>query len=1518
MKMKRKKRWISILLAICMLAGMSPPVTASGTQSKALNTAQTYIYDFLASKPADVSGTLQVFEAFKSFTGGELDENGYFIKDGSAPWKPLEPDPCALYIAGTSYGMFLQCSNADPYKHQFLIQVPESGEYNCLLDNERQFMSYYGTVTLQPCDESGAATGEEITLQRINLYSKDTYREKTYFGSARLEAGYYVLGMQTEYYSRDQKKLMVNSLILQGVAIDLGENIPESAQLAVGQSLQIPLTPTLNGGMEESSLGDVSYDVTTDADGVVSAAVNNGVLEVTGTGSGTVQLTVSAHDGVYQGSRTIALKVVQLDSLELQIADMSVPAWSVTAKPLTAALNGEPFDLSTLEMSVESQDTYVADAYIRAGSEGKELVISGKRAGATSLTLRAAISDQAYIEKTIRIETTQSDTHNTAMRYTYDFLASKPADVNGTLQVFEAFKSFTSGELDEDGYFIKDGSAPWKPLEADPCALYIAGTSYGMFLQCSTADPYKHQFLIQVPESGEYDCLLDNERQFMSYYGTVTLQPCDESGAANGEEITLDRMNLYSQQTYREETYFGSAHLEAGHYILGIQTEYASRDQKKLMVNSLILQGVSVIPSAQLPETAAIAVGETLEIPLSAALSNAAAEALAGDVAYTAQSNRAEIATARVEGQSLTLTGVREGAAEILIGAQNDQYQGGAALIVQVVSPDALALEGAEDIVSLIEGKTAEETLTATLADTHISLKGAAVTVESSQPSVASGEVLVDSDGGIVVIISAQGPGSAKLTVSAALSGQVAAKKEISVQVAADIAPEDKRNTTNSYVYDFLGAYPSGFTGNIQIYDTVKDWFVSDAEGAAPWKAIQPDANALWIPDTHYGAFMQGSATHTFMIQVPESGEYNCVLKNERCWSSTFVRIGLQPCDRDGNPTGDEISLDRIDLQLGSQSEGWVWTTDYTDFGAARLEEGYYLLNFHTEYVNREKQKIFVSQFILNGVALVPGAQLPKTAAVAVGEILEVPLTAVLEGGLEESQVGTVEYLSVSSDNGEVLAAVQGENQTLKLTGIAEGSAVVTIKARDEVYQGTGQIAVRVVPAGSFTVEGDSAVSMKMGASTSAVFTGELMGETIDLTGASVTAQIQDPAVCSVESQTGPEGVTVQVNGTKTGSTVVTLSIALSGELAVERKLTVNVSQGDLKLAADDLHISLGGESRATVNATDGGQAIGSASLNVVAVSANPEIAAVQVVTENDQAVLSVQGLAAGETTITVQATLGERSAQCTIAVIVSRGKTASSFYTPEKIAAARENTQTYSWAREARDSAVASAEQYINQEEWLWNLVTTQELPRGIAVGYLQDPDMYKCRLCGENLQPQYGNYPWLYDVVADPWKIQCPECRRKFPSNDFGSFYKLGIDENGNFNYELAKQKNQELVDAGQDGYLKNILHPDADVKFGVENWGVDDGYGYKTGKTYSSTFGVLEESHTYIAYYVHWALWASGGALTKAADALKHAYLYTGDKRYGRAGAVLIRPHCGCVSGYVYPPVFPGFPPFECFKA
>ncbi|MBQ2743023.1 MAG: heparinase II/III family protein, partial [Oscillospiraceae bacterium] len=297
-----------------------------------------------------------------------------------------------------------------------------------------------------------------------------------------------------------------------------------------------------------------------------------------------------------------------------------------------------------------------------------------------------------------------------------------------------------------------------------------------------------------------------------------------------------------------------------------------------------------------------------------------------------------------------------------------------------------------------------------------------------------------------------------------------------------------------------------------------------------------------------------------------------------------------------------------------------------------------------------------------------------------------------------------------------------------------------------------------------------------------------------------------------------------------------------------------------------------------------------------------------------------VTGIGNGVGRIEVTATYDGESVVGEYTIIVGSGKMRRSYYTDEKVENAKRNIERYDWAKAEYDKWIKAADKFVEQgADTLYNLVTTQELPRSLDLSYrFGDTGAYVCIYCDEELSNEYGLYPWVLNVFDHPWKIQCPECKRYFPSNDFGSFYELGIDENGNWDYELALQKHHEKFvcasgencacqtdvgergsDAWKDyygygkGYLKNTEYDEVGKTLGVaaeevDRWAVDDGWGYEY--EYQVKNGNIEtRCKPFIAYYNTWGIWEE--TIPDAIESLGMAYLYTGDLKYGRAGAVLL---------------------------
>ncbi|MBQ6697940.1 MAG: heparinase II/III family protein, partial [Oscillospiraceae bacterium] len=294
------------------------------------------------------------------------------------------------------------------------------------------------------------------------------------------------------------------------------------------------------------------------------------------------------------------------------------------------------------------------------------------------------------------------------------------------------------------------------------------------------------------------------------------------------------------------------------------------------------------------------------------------------------------------------------------------------------------------------------------------------------------------------------------------------------------------------------------------------------------------------------------------------------------------------------------------------------------------------------------------------------------------------------------------------------------------------------------------------------------------------------------------------------------------------------------------------------------------------------------------------------------------------------------------------------SIYTIDERTNAIENAKKYSWAKSAAKTAMSRADKYADKIDFLYNMVVPEGLPRSYHIGHKYDPRRLFCRYCGEDIGSEYGAYGFVADPMSREWKVQCPDCKRIFPSNDFGKFYQLGLSEDKNhWSYSDALQKHHEKFvcedakngkpcshsapadsapDEGSEewmqkdprddawyeyygygvagGYLTNDMYEDMDAR-----WAVDDGLGYrqpyvsdpdaigydsryfeKNGYAYYTDGGNTGPVYySYIAYYLHEGVWygngVSPGVVKTALSSLINAFVYTGDEKYGRAGAILL---------------------------
>lgn len=202
--------------------------------------------------------------------------------------------------------------------------------------------------------------------------------------------------------------------------------------------------------------------------------------------------------------------------------------------------------------------------------------------------------------------------------------------------------------------------------------------------------------------------------------------------------------------------------------------------------------------------------------------------------------------------------------------------------------------------------------------------------------------------------------------------------------------------------------------------------------------------------------------------------------------------------------------------------------------------------------------------------------------------------------------------------------------------------------------------------------------------------------------------------------------------------------------------------------------------------------------------------------------------------------------------------KAGGAFYTEAVIARARANVAVHDWAAEAQAAAVERARPWLEaSDDELWEMVFGPHIKRSWMVwsnGF--------CPAC----KAEVKMYNWLMDPWAHRWKVQCPHCEARFPTNDFGAFHRSGLDEHGVFRPKLA---NRSL--------LFNADHPAPDDPLRL--FGVDDGEGY-----------VDEEENRwrFIGAYLIYGQWKK--LIVNGIVNLSAAYVATGDSRYAYKAALM----------------------------
>jgi len=196
--------------------------------------------------------------------------------------------------------------------------------------------------------------------------------------------------------------------------------------------------------------------------------------------------------------------------------------------------------------------------------------------------------------------------------------------------------------------------------------------------------------------------------------------------------------------------------------------------------------------------------------------------------------------------------------------------------------------------------------------------------------------------------------------------------------------------------------------------------------------------------------------------------------------------------------------------------------------------------------------------------------------------------------------------------------------------------------------------------------------------------------------------------------------------------------------------------------------------------------------------------------------------------------------------------KTHSTFFNETTISSIRKTLKT-------NKAAAKMAAEFINKTSYwknlsydeLHGLIFTPELKRSWFVR-----SDGKCPSCGKSV-PMYN---WKYDPIKLPWKMQCPHCTELFPKNDFASYYKSGLDENGDFRHNLTDHS--------------LLINPDG------SDFAVDDGNGW-----YDEN-GIR---YMFIGAYLSHAHWTK--LVVEGLSNLSFSYVLTGNPEYARKAGIIL---------------------------
>ncbi len=111
--------------------------------------------------------------------------------------------------------------------------------------------------------------------------------------------------------------------------------------------------------------------------------------------------------------------------------------------------------------------------------------------------------------------------------------------------------------------------------------------------------------------------------------------------------------------------------------------------------------------------------------------------------------------------------------------------------------------------------------------------------------------------------------------------------------------------------------------------------------------------------------------------------------------------------------------------------------------------------------------------------------------------------------------------------------------------------------------------------------------------------------------------------------------------------------------------------------------------------------------------------------------------------------------------------KSSRSVWTADYMAGVKHRLERHESLRKAAEDVIAEGRRIAqHSDQQLWELMADTSIKREYYVNQHKG-----CPVCGLKIKEFDVGHPWILDPLKYPYKMQCPVCKRRFPSNDFAA---------------------------------------------------------------------------------------------------------------------------------------------------